>query len=139
MEISNVANVPTKTEINESLNSDTINKWTISKRPVYNFASAIIKDILQKRDNNMIYIINLTVLLNRQFKKHNIIIKRNRKPRSICNFIKMEFNGIESFINTYLTDICKLIHIDGLKYVKLNNGKDIIRNGWIYITPENYL
>jgi len=125
-------------KLNKLLNSDTIHKWTISKRPIYNYASTIINDILKKRDNNMIYIINLTLLLNRQFKKHNIIIKRNGKLRTICNFIKVEFGGIESFIKTFLSDICKIIVIDGLKYVKLNNDKDIIREGWIYITNDSY-
>ena len=125
-------------KINELLNSDTIHKWNISKRPIYNYASTIINDILKKRDNNMTYILNLTLLLNRQFKKHNIIIKRNGKLRTICNFIKIEFGGIESFIKTFLSDICKIIVIDGLKYVKLNNDKDIVREGWIYITNGDY-
>ena len=116
-------------------NSKTIYSWNISKKSVHCYATNLIKDLFSKKNNNMIFINNLSISLNKQFKKkHNIIIKRNNQPKSLCNFIKLEFRGIEYFINNYLSDIYKIVIIDNMKYVKLKTFYD----SWVFIGEEDY-
>ena len=109
-------------------NSKTIYSWNISKKSVHCYATNLIKDLFSKKNNNMIFI-------KKQIKKkHNIIIKRNNQPKSLCNFIKLEFRGIEYFINNYLSDIYKIVIIDNMKYVKLKTFYD----SWVFIGEEDY-
>ena len=116
-------------------NSQTTYSWNISKKSVHCYAANIIEDLFSKKDNNMIFINKLSISLNKLFKKkHNIIIKRNNQPKSLCNFIKLEFRGIEYFINNYLSDIYKIVIIDNMKFVKLKTFYD----SWVFIGDEDY-
>tara|TARA_A100001015_G_C14981385_1_gene709593 strand:- start:1179 stop:1685 length:507 start_codon:yes stop_codon:yes gene_type:complete len=111
------------------LNSKTCYKWNINKKLAYFFALTIIKKILSERNNNIIRLDELTQLINKRYKETNdFIIKKNKKPKSLYNFIKLEFNGIEYFIENYLFELCKIYEINNIKQVKQHDSLNILNN-----------
>ena len=109
-------------------------KWNITITSVVHFVSVIIYDILKNKYDNVIYINNLSLMINKIFKrKHNFIIKKNGQPKSICNFIKLELGGMDNFINKYLCDICKFVTIDNVKYVRLKSKDQDLIDSWVII------
>lgn len=129
--------------ITNRLNKKNLHKWNISKRTGFYIILNIITNILKERKNNNIKLDELSLLINKRYKEtHNFIIKKNRKPKSLYNFLKLEFNGLNHIIDYYLYNIyfVKKGHLylkDGFD----NNigNKENIDNylmSWHYITDE---
>lgn len=126
------------------LNSKTCYRWNIDKKLAHFFASTIIKKILIERNNNIIRLDELILLINKRYKETNdFIIKKNKKPKSLYNFIKLEFNGIEYFIVNYLFELCIIHTNNNIKFVKLincnlnNNNNDKLNNKYLKNLKEN--
>ena len=102
-------------------------KWNLSKNEGSTLIYNLIIEILKERTDNCIEIDELLLLINSRTKE--IKITNNNKQKTLTNFIKNVFGGLNLFLDT-LEDINKYERNDTI-YIKLNCEKE-----WIFV--ENY-
>jgi len=144
-------------DITNKLNKKTLYKWNISKRTGFYLILNIIINILKERNDKKIKLDELSILINKRYKEnYNYIIKKHKKPKSLYNFLKVEFNGINNITDIYLYNIMyiKNDHIfllntesmkkdlkndlkkDLKKTLKNESDNDNYLFNWYYITDE---
>ena len=82
------------------------NDWNITRKQGEELLIEIIKNILEENDNVTIH--RLCILMSKELNYNNIHIFRNGKKRNLNNYMKIEFEGIHSFLNKY-SNLFKII------------------------------
>lgn len=112
----------------QKLKTKTKHRWNINKQYAHHIIIHIINMIFDERIHKTIHLSDLSILINKRYNTHyNIIIRKNNKPKTLYNFIKVEFSGIEHFINEY----CESFIIDNEYLVKHTNE-------WYIVTENDY-
>jgi len=97
-------------------------KWNISKKEGSTLIYNTIIQILKERNEQCIEIDELLLLLNSRTK--TIEITNNNKQKTLINFLKNVFGGLNYFLDEY-EDIIKY-EINDTFYIKLNCEKEWI-------------
>ena len=103
-------------------------KWNISKEKGQKIVFDMIEEILKEQKNNSIEISELIFLLNNRTKYLNIT--NHKKKKNIVNFIKINFGGIQQFIDNY--DYFLIMHRNNKIIIKLNTIEYYL-NDWVFV------
>ena len=103
-------------------------KWNISKEKGQKIVYDMIEEILKEQKNNSIEISELIFLLNNRTKYLNIT--NHKKKKNIVNFIKINFGGIQQFIDNY--DYFLIMHRNNKIIIKLNTIEYYL-NDWVFV------
>ena len=105
-------------------------KWNISKEKGKSLALENIDEILSEQKNNSIELNELIFLLTNRTKL--IGITNNRKKKNIVNFLKINYGGIQRFIDD--CEHFELIHKGGNTTIKKKYEININElNDWVFI------
>ena len=106
-------------------------KWNISKEKGQKIVFDMIEEILKEQKNNSIEISELIFLLNHRTRHVNIT--NYKKKKNIINFVKINFGGIQQFIDNY--DYFLLMHKNNKIIIKLNTINYSIDNfnDWVFV------
>lgn len=105
-------------------------KWNIPKEKGQKIVFNLIEKILKEKKDQIIYLDELTFLLNNRTK--NMTITNNTKNKNIVNFIKNVFGGIVNFIDDYENFLIERRNDDII--IKLNK---LEIEDWVFI-EDNY-
>jgi len=72
------------------------NDWSISRKEGKELIIEVFKNIIEENDNVDIH--TMCVLMSKELNYNGFFIYRNGKRRNLNNYMKIEFEGIHSFL-----------------------------------------